>query len=71
LSYALDRCMCQEKSLRLRFLRGLKCFRLNVYSVAPLLMVMAAIMASVLRIGIPLLSASSSILLERIESFFV
>jgi len=61
--------MVQGKSLRL--LRGLKCFESNVYSVAPLLMVLAAIMASVLRVGIPLLSASSSILLGRIESFFV
>ena len=63
--------MYQGKSLSLRLLRGLKCFESNVYSVAPLLMVMPAIMASVLRVGIPLLSASSSILLERIESFFV
>ena len=57
------------KGFEVEALRGLKCFRSNVYSVAPLLMVMAAIMASVLRVGIPLLSASSSILLERIESF--
>ena len=56
--------MIQGKSLRL--LRGLKCFESNVYSVAPLLIVLAAIMASVLRVGIPLLSASSSILLGRI-----
>jgi hypothetical protein len=61
--------MIKGKSLRL--LRGLKCFESNVFGVAPLLMVLAAIMASVLRVGIPLLSASSSILLERIESFFV
>jgi len=48
-----------------------KCFWSNVYKVALLLMVMAAIMASVLRLGVPFLSASSSSLLDRIASFFV
>jgi len=48
-----------------------KCFLSNVYIVALLLMVMAAIIASVLRVGVPFLSASNSSLLDRIASFFV
>jgi len=48
-----------------------KCFLSNVYRVALLLMAMAAIIESVLRVGVPFLSASSSNLLDKIASFFV
>ncbi len=64
-------CVCHGKSLSPSVLSGWKCFRSKVYSFAALLIVIAAIMASVLRIVFPFSSASSSILLESTASFFV
>jgi len=63
-------CLLCEK-LESSVFSDLKCFRSNVYSVAPLFMVIAAIIASVLRIDVPLSSASLSNSSLKLSSFFL